>query len=98
MKRPDPSPTGHGSVSAGEVLTPREFGRRLGLATRALCDAQRAGLRTVLVGRVKFVLGADALAWFTQQAEQQTAERQRTRGHRLNCQAQATREQARTEP
>jgi hypothetical protein len=55
---------GSGSVSTHEVLTLREFGRRLGLGNKALCDCQRQGLRTILCGRVKFVLGKDALAWF----------------------------------
>jgi hypothetical protein len=64
---------GRGSVHAGEILTLREFGRRLGLANKALCDAQRAGLKTALVGRVKFVIGADALDWFGKMAEQQAA-------------------------
>lgn len=67
-------PTGRGSVSAGEVLTLREFGRRLGLANKALCDAQKAGLKTALVGRVKFVVGADAVEWFRQQAEHQAGD------------------------
>lgn len=73
MKRPlDPTPTiGRGSVSADEILTLREFGRRLGLANKALCDCQKAGLQTALVGRVKFVCGCHAVAWFRQQAEQQ---------------------------
>jgi hypothetical protein len=45
-------------------LTLREFGRRLGLGNRALCDAQRQGLRAVLFGRVKFIVGSDALDFF----------------------------------
>jgi len=60
---------GRGSVRADEVITLREFGRRLGLGNRALCDAQRQGLRTVLFGRVKFVLGADALGFFRRLAD-----------------------------
>lgn len=73
MKKPPKQTltTGHGSVSAHEVLTLREFGRRLGLANRALCDAQRAGLRTVLVGRTKFVVGSHALEWFAKLADEQ---------------------------
>lgn len=63
---------GHGSVSAHEVLTLREAGRRLGLGTRALCDAQRRGLRTILFGRIKLVLGDDVIAWARQLAEGQT--------------------------
>jgi hypothetical protein len=65
MKRPQDLPsTGRGSVRGDEVLTLREFGRRLGLGKSALCDAQRQGLRAVLFGRVKFIVGSDALDWF----------------------------------
>jgi hypothetical protein len=72
MKRPLDTPTtGCGSVRADEVLTLREFGRRLGLGPRALCDAQKHGLRAPLFGRVKFVVGSDALSWFRSMAEQQ---------------------------
>ena len=60
-----------GSVHSDEVLPLREFGRRMGLASRALADAQRQGLRTVLFGRMKYVLGSDALAWFQGLAERQ---------------------------
>jgi hypothetical protein len=74
MKRPPntiaPRP-GTGSVAADEVLTLREFGRRLNLASRALCDAQKAGLPTILFGRCKYVLGSDALDWFRGLAERQ---------------------------
>jgi hypothetical protein len=70
--RPDFTPRpGSGSVRADEVLSLREFGRRLGLASRALCDCQRAGLRTILVGRCKYVLGSDALTWFRGLASRQ---------------------------
>lgn len=62
---------GYGSILASEVMTLREFGRRLGLGPRALCDAQRQGLRAVLFGRVKYVVGADAIDFFRQLAEQQ---------------------------
>ncbi len=86
MKRPlDPTPAiGRGSVRADEVMSLREFGRRLGLAARALCDCQRAGLRTVLVGRCKFVIGADALRWFAAMAQQQ-AEQQAGQGGNGNA-------------
>jgi hypothetical protein len=71
MNRPTEQPVrpALGSVHRDEVLPLREFGRRMGLASRALADAQRRGLRTVLFGRVKFVLGADAMAWFASLAE-----------------------------
>jgi len=42
MKRPlKPPPRALGSVSSGEVLPLKEFGRRMNLANRALADAQR---------------------------------------------------------
>ena len=73
MKRPaDKAPTiGRGSVSANEVITLRECGRRLGFASRALCDFQRQGMRTILAGRVKLVLGSDLLDFFQRLAERQ---------------------------
>jgi hypothetical protein len=58
--------TGVGSVSFTEVMTLREFGRQ-----RACSDAQRRGLRTILFGRTKFVLGQDVIAWFRRLAEEQ---------------------------
>jgi hypothetical protein len=63
--------TGVGSVSITEVMTLSEFGRRLGLGKRARSDAQRKGLRTVLFGRTKFVLGQDVIPWFRRLAEEQ---------------------------
>ena len=73
MRKPPDTPptTGRGSVSRHEVMSLREFGRRLGLAKQALCDCQREGLRTVLCGRCKFVLGEDAIDFFRKLAEQQ---------------------------
>ncbi len=73
---PHDSAPGPRSVSAQEVLSLREFGRWLGLGRQALCDAQRHGLPTVTVGRVKFVVGSQAVAWFTSQAQQQAATEQ----------------------
>lgn len=67
--------TGSGSVSAHEVMTMKEMGRRLGLTSRACCDAQRQGLRTILFGRCKFVLGEDVIAWFRRLAEEQGSKR-----------------------
>ena len=76
MRKPlDTTPSaGRGSVHTDEILTLREFGRRLGLANKALCDAQKAGLKTVTVGVRKFVVGSQAVAWFAQQAEAQAGE------------------------
>ena len=66
-----PAPRQLGSISAGEVMPMREFGRRLDLHDKALSDAQKAGLRTICFGRCKFVLGSDALDFFKRLAERQ---------------------------
>ena len=60
-----------GSITADELLPMREFGRRLDLHDKCLSDAQKAGLRTVMFGRQKFVLGSDALDFFRRLAERQ---------------------------
>ena len=74
MKKTLDKPTRQlGSVSADELMPMREFGRRLDLHNKALSDAQRAGLRTVLFGRCKFVLGADAIDFFHKLADAQAA-------------------------
>jgi hypothetical protein len=59
--RPTPS---LGSIRADEVLRLAEFGRRMGMGSRALADVQRAGLRTHKYGKWLFVTGRDALEWF----------------------------------
>ena len=75
MKRPLDKPVRQlGSISANELLPMREFGRRLDLHNKALADAQRQGLRTILFGRCKFVLGSDAIAFFQGLAEQQAGD------------------------
>ena len=73
MKRPldTTSSIGRGSVHTDEILSLREFGRRLGLANKALCDAQKAGLKTATVGVRKYIVGSQAVAWFAQQADKQ---------------------------
>lgn len=72
-----PSSCGRGSIRADEILTLREFGRRLGLGPRALCDAQRAGLRAPTIGRTKFVIGADAIEWVRAIADRDASEEAR---------------------
>ncbi len=64
----DPAPR-FGSILPGEVLPLVEAGRRLGLAKRALIDAQKMGLRSVLIGRRKFTTGNWLLAFVEGQAE-----------------------------
>ena len=74
MKPLTPPPRASGSIHADELLSMAEFGRRLGFAHKALADAQRGGLRTILFGRCKFVLGSDALDFFRKLAEQQAGQ------------------------
>ena len=72
MKHPKETPTtGRGSVRPDELLTMREAGRRLGFASRSLCDFQRQGLRTILAGRVKLILGRDLLTFVAKLADEQ---------------------------
>lgn len=74
MKRPSldkPQPRQLGSVRADELMPMREFGRRLGLANKCLCDAQKQGMPTILFGRTKFVLGSDAIDFFKWLGQQQ---------------------------
>jgi hypothetical protein len=63
--------TGRGSIRADELVDLRTFGKRLGLGPRILCDLQRAGLRTVLLGRRKYIIGKWALEFAEQQAGDQ---------------------------
>ena len=63
VKRPTksaPSPA-LDSVRADEVLPLRGAGRRLGWGVRLQCDLQRLGLRTIMVGRTKMILGRDII-------------------------------------
>lgn len=76
MRKPlDKPPRQLGSISADELMPMREFGRRLDLHDKALSDAQKAGLRTVLFGRCKFVLGSDAIDFFRGLAADQADQR-----------------------
>jgi hypothetical protein len=71
VKHPTNSPTDahvRGSVLADELVDLRTFGKRLGLGPRVLCDLQRAGLKTVLLGRKKFLIGKWAIEFAEQQA------------------------------
>jgi len=84
MKRqPDaPAPRALGSVSVYEVLPLKLFGQRMNLGPRALADCQRRGLPTILLGRMKFVLGRDAVEWFRRLRDQQDSTKED--GHARN--------------
>jgi hypothetical protein len=70
VKHPQQSqPEARGSIHADELLDLRTFGKRLGLGPRVLCDLQRAGMKTVTLGRKKFVVGK----WVLDFAERQAA-------------------------
>ena len=70
----DPPARQLGSIHRDEAYPLPVFGSRMNLGTRALADAQKKGLRTIMFGRNKYVLGSDAIAWLqslAQQAQQQ---------------------------
>ncbi len=46
-----------GSIAIGETLPLREAARRMGWASRMVADVQRAGLKTVTIGRLKYTTG-----------------------------------------
>ena len=60
-----------GSVVAGEVLPRAEVARRLGVGAKTLRQAERNGLRVIVLGKSKFCLGADVLEFFKQLADRQ---------------------------
>jgi hypothetical protein len=69
-EKPTPAP---GVIRDGEVYRLREVCRRLGWKEHAIRQARAAGLRMVIFGREKFILGADVLDFFRRLAEQQAA-------------------------
>jgi hypothetical protein len=56
--------SGYGSILGDELMPLREAGRRLGIGSRGLAEAQRQGLRTVQYGRMKYVFGDDLFRFF----------------------------------
>ena len=59
MKRPVTTPPRSlGSIHRDEVLPLREAARRMGWASRMVADVQRMGLKTVVIGRMKYTTGA----------------------------------------
>ena len=71
MKTQRPKPDGCGSVRADEVMPLSELQRRFRLGYKGTAEAQRQGLRTIALGRQKFILGRDVLRFFERPADQQ---------------------------
>lgn len=70
-KRPDYG-RGYGALRSDEFLVPlREVCRRLALGRRTAWDIQRDGLKTIQVGRMKYVRAEDLKAYFDALAERQ---------------------------
>lgn len=59
------------SIHADELLPLPILKKRLGWGNRSIAQAQRDGLRAVVFGRGKYVLGRDLLAFFDRLGEQQ---------------------------
>jgi hypothetical protein len=72
VKRPlDPAPR-FGSILPGEVMPLVEAARRVGWQKRMTINAQKMGLRSVLIGRRKYVTG-DWIREFMERQAQATA-------------------------
>ena len=73
MKKPLPEKQARtlGSIRGDSIYSLRQFGRELDLHDKCLSDAQKAGMRTIIFGRQKFVLGSDAIDFFQRLAQQQ---------------------------
>ena len=82
MKKPRSPVTsatpGPSSIRIDEALTKTEFLHRLKIGNTSWNTMRAAGLRSVLIGRQRYVLGADALAFFTKMAERQDGEENET--------------------
>jgi len=59
-----------GSIHADEAMPLRELSRRFGWGRQQQADAIKAGLRAVVIGRQKFVVGRDVLMFFENLAQQ----------------------------
>jgi hypothetical protein len=71
LERPAPR---FGSIHADEALLLRELSRRFGWARRQQADALKAGLRSVVIGRQKFVIGRWVLDFLQAQADRQAGD------------------------
>jgi hypothetical protein len=63
--------TGPQVISDLEAYPLREAARRMRWGTRLTCQLQDAGLATFTVGRVKYILGEDILAFFRKARDEQ---------------------------
>lgn len=59
-----------GSIRADEAMPSEEFRRRFGMSDKAWRAMLRRGLRAVPCGKIKVVMGSDALDFFRRLAEQ----------------------------
>lgn len=88
MKKPiDKVPRQLGSIHRDEVLPLAEAARRMGWADQLISNVQKMGLKTAVVGRMKFVTGNEVyrfvehLATMTaDQAERQAGENRKQQG------------------
>lgn len=64
-----PDPQTPGVIDAPAAYTVAEFRRRTGMAQYAFRQARANGLRVVAVGKKRYVLGADWLAFLAKQAQ-----------------------------
>lgn len=63
------SPRTPGVIRESESYTVAEFRRRAGLGDFAFREVRRAGLRIIAVGKKRYVLGKDWIAFLNDHAE-----------------------------
>ena len=73
-QRPPATAPRFGSIAVGETLPLQEAARRMGWQRRAMADVQRAGLRTVVIGRIKYTTGQWVREFVETMAERQAAD------------------------
>jgi len=63
--KPDrPAPRPLGSIRGDEAMPSEEFRRRFGMSDKAWRAMLRRGLRAIPCGKIKVVMGSDALEFF----------------------------------
>jgi len=75
MTSPNPSPRPPAVVRDGELYSLQELRHRLQWAEHAMRQARVAGLKTILFGSKKYVLGSDVLAFFERLKDKQGGEK-----------------------
>lgn len=69
IPRPRPQSDGYGSIRADQVLPVREAARRMAWGARTVRHLKQLGLRTVRLGRLDYVTGAEVVRFVAELAD-----------------------------